>query len=211
MEKEQIRHLLIKISQKDEAAFKLLFESYYPKLIQISLAFVPGVIAAQEVVSDVFYKLLKNPQSLIKIKDFDNYVFLAVKNQSYTFLKKNRRKSMMESVEGKADYILPELKNPESSLLSEELFQLVEKVVKSLPPKRKVIFQLIKEERKKYREVAEILDISIKTVELQMSLALKQLRKSVNEYHESKDIKIRKISGGNGLLFILFLIFCGFI
>jgi len=190
---EQIRRLLQKIAEKDEESFKHLFDFYYPKLVQLALAFVPGIVAAQEVISDLFFKILKNPKTLENVVDFDNYIFLAVKNQSFTYLKKNKHQTLIDSLDQKEDYILPDFRNPESSLISDELFQLVAGVVKELPPKRKAIFQLVKEEGKKYREVAEILDISVKTVELQMSLALKLLRKSVKEYQESKDIKIRRI------------------
>lgn len=188
---------------KDEEAFKQLFNHYYPKLIQIALAFVPGIVAAQEVVSDLFYKMLKNPKTLKNVNDLDNYIFLAVRNQSYTYLKKNKNRLLFDSVDQKKDYILPNFKNPENSLISDELFHLVEKIVQKLPPKRKAVFQLVKEEGKKYKEVAEILGISVKTVELQMSLALKVLRKSVQEYQESKDIKIRKL-GRTDFLTLLF-------
>ena len=193
MESKQVKTLLVRIAQGDEEAFGLLFNFYYPKLIQLALAFVPGIVAAQEVVSDLFYKILKNPKTLEHVKEFDNYIFLAVKNQSFTYLKKNKHRAILDSIHQKEDYILPDYKNPENSLLSDELFRLVSKVVNDLPPKRKAIFQLVKEEGKKYKEVAEILGISIKTVELQISLALKLLRKSVKEYQESKDIKIRKL------------------
>jgi RNA polymerase sigma-70 factor (family 1) len=190
---ELIKDLLLKIAQGDEAAFGQLFKFYYPKLIQLALAFVPGIVAAQEVISDLFYKIIKNPKTLHNAHDFDNYIFMAVKNQSFTWLNKNKNRAIYESLSKEEDYILPDLINPENSLLSEELFRLVEKVIQELPPKRKAIYQLVKEEGKKYKEVAAILDISVKTVELQMSLALKVMRKSVKEYHESKDIRVRKL------------------
>lgn len=193
MKPEQVKDLLVRISQGDEAAFGQLFNFYYPKLIQIALAFVPGIVAAQEVVSDLFYKLIKNPKTLQNVENFDNYIFLSVKNQSLTYLKKNKNRAIFDSMNQEEDYILHDLKNPENSLLSDELFRLVEKVIRELPPKRKAIYQLVKEEGKKYKEVAAILDISVKTVELQMSLALKLMRKSVKEYQESKDIKVRKL------------------
>lgn len=193
MDKGYTKVLLSKVSQKDEEAFNQLFSIYYPKMIQIALAFVPGIVAAQEVVSDLFYKILKNPSTLLNVKKIDNYIFLAVKNQSYTYLKKNKQRAILESIHQKEDYILPDYKNPENSLISDEFFQLLAKVVHELPPKRKVIFQLIKEEGKKYKEVADILDISVKTVELQMSLALKLIRKTIKDYQESQDIKIKKI------------------
>jgi len=193
MKSIRTRKLIQRISEQDEEAFNELFNYYYPKLIQISLAFVPNINMAQEVVSDVFYKILKNPALLKKIDDFDNYTFLSIKNQSLTYLKKNKNKHLFNSIEHTDDYLLKDIKNPERSIISDELFQLVNDTVQKLPPKRKVIYQLVKEEGKKYKEVAEIMGISVKTVELQMCNALKELRKTISFYLESKDEKIKPI------------------
>ncbi len=201
MKADQVKELLIRISQKDQEAFKALFNYYYPKLIQISLAFVPGIVNAQEVISDVFYKILKNPSVLMKVNDFDNYIYQTVRNQSYTYLKRNQRKNLHNSIDQKEDYLIPEPKNPESSMISDELFSLVNNAIQELPPKRKAVFMLVKEEGKKYKEVAEIMGVSVKTVELQMSNALKKLRSIVKDYQESKDVKVRKITGSNLLNF----------
>ncbi len=197
MRSDQIKRLLLRISDKDEDAFKELFIYYYPKLIQIALAFVPGIVSAQEVISDLFYKILKNPFLLEEVEDFDRYIFMAVRHQSYTYLKNNKHRVLFDSLNQKEDYILSDSRNPEDLCIYEELFHLVTNLVQQLPPKRKAIFMLVKEEGKKYKEVAEILDISVKTVELQMSLALKLLRKTVQDYLDSKDIKIRKLGGSN--------------
>lgn len=207
MEKKQIDNLLGRIVRdKDEEAFKVLFNCYYPKLIQIALVFVPDILRAEEVVSDVFFKILKNPKTLKDIQNFDNYIFICVKNQSYTYLKKNNHTNVLNILNQKEDYILSDLINPENSLISEELFRIVATAVQQLPPKRKAVFQLVKEEGKKYREVAEILDLSVKTVELHMTLALKHLRIVVREYLDSKDIKVRKLRG-SGFFTMLFSIF----
>jgi RNA polymerase sigma-70 factor (ECF subfamily) len=201
-----IRRLLLGIAEKDEESFSQLFSAYYPKLIQLALAFVPEIVAAQEIVSDVFYKILKSPKNLDRITDFDNYIFITVRNQSFTYLKKNKHKVFFDTIDQKADYLLHDHKNPEKSLLSDELFSLVDEAIHNLPPKRKVIFLLVKEEGKKYKEVAQILNISIKTVELQMSLALKKIRKIITDYQQFEDVKIKKIDGSN-LLNLCILIF----
>lgn len=185
MGSEQVKELLIRIGQGDEGAFGRLFNFYYPKLIQLALAFVPGIVPAQELISDLFYKIIKNPQTLKNVKDFDNYIFIAIKNQSYTYQKKNKPTATLDSVEGKGDYIISDLRNPENSLITDELFRIVEQVVFDFPPKRKAVFLLVKEEGKKYNEVAEIMGISVKTVELHMSLALKTLKKSIRGYMNS--------------------------
>lgn len=197
MKDAEIKTLLSRISQKDEETFSQFFKVYYPKLIQLALAFVPEIVSAQEIVSDVFYKILKNPKNLQKITDFDNYIYIVLRNQSFTYLKKNKHKTFFETIDQKEDYILHDQRNPENSLLSKELFLLVNSAIQDLPPKRKIIFLLIKEEGRKYKDVAKILNISIKTVELQMTLALKKIRKTVSDYQQSKDVKIKRIDGRN--------------
>ena len=206
MEPERLKLLIKRISRREESAFKELFDLYYPKLIQIALAYVPGIVAAQEMVSDVFYKLLKNPHNLLKVSNLDNYLFLSVRNQSFTYLKRNRKRNLTDSLDHKEDYIVVDKRNPESSLISRELHALIRKTINELPPKRKAIFLLVKEEGKKYREVAEIMDISVKTVEVHMSLALKNIRMVVTGYLESKDTKIRKL-GSTGVVNSLLIFF----
>ncbi|NJN27221.1 MAG: RNA polymerase sigma-70 factor [Cyclobacteriaceae bacterium] len=191
----EIKELLKKISQKDEKAFAVFFEWYYPRLVQIALAYVPGVVAAQEVVSDLFFKIIKNPKTIGLANDLDNYIFLAVKNQCLTYLKKNRHRQLSDHIDHKEDYIIVNQINPESSMISEELYSQIQLAVNSLPPKRKAVFLLVKEEGKKYREVAEILNISIKTVELHMSLATKKIKELVQYYQDSKDVKVINIGG----------------
>ena len=67
---------------------------------------------------------------------------------------------------------------PETGLLEK-----IESAINALPEKRQAIFRMAREDGLKYREIAEQLNLSIKTVETQMSLALKQLRESLKEYH----------------------------
>lgn len=184
-----LNKLLTRIAQKDEEAFNLFFDHYYVKLVHIAMSFTSDKTSAQEVVSDLLFKILKNPKTLLNISDFQSYIYLAVKNQSYTFLRKNQHRIAFESIYLK-EVPIPVSKNPESQLISDELYRLVEKTVQAFPPKRKATFLLVREEGKKYREVAEILDVSVKTVELHMSLALKELREVVREYTKSGQLKI---------------------
>lgn len=192
--KPDIKQLIAGVALKDEKSFNQLFDLYYPKLIQIALTYVPGISAAQEIVSEVFYKILRNPQNLARVSDFNNYIFIAVRNQANSYLRKNRKFLNAESLDANEDYIFPtQNHNPEDSLISDELYELIYDFIQQLPPKRKIIFQLVKEERMKYREVAQLLEISIKTVEIQMSLALNKLRGIISDYQQSLDIKIKRI------------------
>jgi len=70
--------------------------------------------------------------------------------------------------------------DPEQLLITAEMINRIKEVINQLPPKCRIIFKLVKEDDLRYREVAEILDISIKTVENQVSIALKKIGSAIN-------------------------------
>jgi RNA polymerase sigma-70 factor (ECF subfamily) len=79
------------------------------------------------------------------------------------------------------------LENPESHFISEEFIKHYNSKVQELPPKCKLVYLMVKEDGLKYKEVAEILNISVKTVENQMTRAISHVRRFVNQYHAYHD------------------------
>jgi RNA polymerase sigma factor (sigma-70 family) len=65
--------------------------------------------------------------------------------------------------------------NPENTLISAENIRIIQAIINDLPPRCKLIFRLIKEDGLKYREAADLLNVSVKTIETQMSLALSKI------------------------------------
>ena len=187
----------------NKKVFREFFEWYYPKLIHFAAVFLPTIQASEEVVSDVFYKILKNPNLLDNIGDLDHYMFFAVRNQSFTWLKANKNQQIFESIDSRADYLVPSREDPEQVFIDRELYRLLRQTIDQLPPKRRTVFILVKEEGMKYKEVAELLDISLKTVEMQMSQALATIREAILHYLESRDIKVKHLPK-SGFLSIFF-------
>ena len=72
--------------------------------------------------------------------------------------------------------------SPEYEYLESEFYQVIKSAIDSLPPKRKLVFRMIKEEGLKYNDVARLLELSVKTIETHMGLALKTLHKNINQY-----------------------------
>lgn len=147
----------------------------------------------QEVVSDVFYKILKNPVLLDRAVDLDNYLFVAVKNRALSYQKKIKIFGNNRSIEDVKDYLIPEKSNPEHIFIESELYDIVWHIVNKMPPKRRTIYMMIKEDGMKYKEVAQLLDVSVKTVEAHMFEAMKPIRKAVRQYLEGRDVEVRKI------------------
>jgi RNA polymerase sigma-70 factor (ECF subfamily) len=203
-----IKNWLLKIAQDDRQAFNLFFDYYYPRLLKYAYYFVDSYENAEEVVSDVFVKLLKKKNELSKIEHFSRYIYSAVKNQCFTFIQKkaNQAAKLTVSSDDEADFIICESSNPESDYLKKELIDAIRQAINNLPPKRRTIYQMIKEQGLSYQDTAELLNISKKTVEVHMGLAIAGIRRAMQEYLElpvSKNATIRKmIQVISGLIFI---------
>lgn len=165
---QQIQH------QEDQNAFKQLYQALFFRLYQFAFSYVKSKENAEEVVNDVFLSLWQKRHTLSGITNFNVYLYVAVKNASLNFLRKNRLPAPL-SLDDLTVNHLHLAADPESLLITTELRAAVREAIEQLPPRCKLIFKLIKEDHLSYREVAAILDISAKTVDAQLCLALKKL------------------------------------
>jgi RNA polymerase sigma-70 factor (ECF subfamily) len=135
--------------------------------------------SAEEVVQDLFYRIWEKREELSITSAVRPYLVKAVYYNSIN-LKTNRQKSIslderyFESDEGSS--------NAEDLIKLEELQQVVESCLDELPDKGRKIFTMSRFEGLKYREIAEQLSVSVKTVEAYMGQALKIFRKNMGEY-----------------------------
>ncbi|MDN5201294.1 RNA polymerase sigma-70 factor [Fulvivirgaceae bacterium BMA10] len=183
---QNISVLLSKVSNDDERSFEIFFDRYYNKLRKVALYYVSSNEMAEEVVLDVFFKVWQKRVRLTDIKSIENYLFISTKNQSLNYLNKYNKYTSTtldekfceeRPLEPLKDYV-----DPESVLLMNEVRLEVKKAVKQLPARCQLIYKLIREEGFKYKEVAEMLGISVKTIEAQISIALKRLNKSLGNH-----------------------------
>jgi len=168
------------IRQDDRHAFELLFRETYRPLTAYAFRFVGNLPTAENIVQDVYLKLWQTRHILVITTSLVHYLFRSVRNHSLNHLDKVKVRAgylrmQIESDRNREDY---SAFYPEIGLLDK-----IEKAISALPAKRQEIFRLAREEGLKYREIADRLDLSVKTVEAQMTLALKQLRESLKEYH----------------------------
>ena len=168
-----------KLKGGDEQAFKALFQKYYSAMCNFAGQLLPDSEMAEEIVQDLFVRIWEKRESISIDSSVKHYLFKSIRNQCLNQLQhlKIRKKY--------ADRILESAQldiDPEQYLIEGELFKRIEKSIESLPPKRKEIFRLSREKGLRYKEIADELSISIKTVEAQMGLALKYLRDDLKEY-----------------------------
>ncbi len=164
--------LLIKTS--DTGAFKILYYRYYEHLFRFLVYKTRNYELAKDLVQDIFYKIWNNRDSLNEGKSIKAYLFRSANNLAIDHLRK---------ITTEVAYI----QNAEQNqiLMPNEQFDLQEKAheaIKSLPEPLQTVFCLNRFDGLKYKEIAETLDISIKTVESRMSKALKILRVELKSF-----------------------------
>jgi len=176
--------LQIRISQyNDEIAFKELYYVHYKELFRFAKTFLQKKELVEEALQDVFTKIWINRIGLHNIQNLRVYLFKSVKNKCLDYLEKENLLNHFELDEVKIN-IGHLSRTPEDILISVEMLAHINDALQALPTKCKIIFQLVKEENLRYKEVAEILDISLKTVENQIGIALKKISHAINLHHK---------------------------
>jgi RNA polymerase sigma-70 factor (family 1) len=162
----------------DAAAYKELFLLYHARLISFSFSITKSKESAEEVVSDVFLKIWTKRTSLTRVNNFHLYIYIITKNISINYLVKQKREQSFSFDDSLVEFksIYPD---PEQSMITSETFRRVHLAIQALPPKCQLIFKLVKEDGLKYREVAELLELSLKTIENQMTIALKKISQAI--------------------------------
>lgn len=171
---------LRKIRGGDIRAFEKLFRYYYEPLCRYAVSFTKDMEVAEEIVQDLFYRLWKEREQLC-IRSLKSYLYGAVRNNGLQYLKhlevreKYREKLTREIVEANYNF------TPLDKLEYQELEERIAGILGTFPERRQQIFRMHRLEGKKYAEIARELSVSVKTVEAEISEALKVLRKLIGE------------------------------
>lgn len=192
MKEEELRRLIQLMKKNDGKAFEEFFNLLYPRFYRYAYLYLKSDVLTEELVSDVFLKLWNVRDKLNEIKQLEFYLFRSVKNQALTYLKRNSKQpeAITEFIKSK----MVEYSQPESLLIDAELADKIDNAVNCLPHKCQTIFRMVREDHLSYKHVAVLLDISQKTVENQMSTALKRLKMVVEDYYtDSHSRRIMKI------------------
>lgn len=162
------------------AAFEKLYLLLYTDLHRFAYRIIKSNHIAEEIVSDVFVQLWKKKEEIGKILNLRVFLYVAVKNLSLTYLYK-AKKYRVCWIEEFAGGFEPPSKAPDALelLAAKETAALLHKAIYNLPVKCKAIFKLVKEDGLKYHEAAQILNLSVKTIENQMGIALKKIASSL--------------------------------
>lgn len=172
--------LMIRTSNGDQKALELLFKKYYAQLVRFAKEILQNKDQAEDMVQEVFVKIWDKRERINIHTQIKSYLFVAVKNHCFNQLKVNERKYWMD--ETMEDDI--RISTPDASAVidAKQLDQKIKAAIEALPPKCGLIFKMSRFEEKSYKEIAEALELSVKTVENQMGKALSLLRSSLSDY-----------------------------
>ena len=167
------------ISSLNKPDFEKLFKEYFKPLTAFAYKFVKDTDDAKSIVHDVFMKLWEKRDDIDMSKSVKSYLFTSVNNRSLNHIRDNKKftheEFILENEHDKHWELADELETV-------DIQKKVDATLNNISPKAKEVFLMSRNEGLKYREIADKLDISIKTVETHMSSALKELRKNLKEY-----------------------------
>lgn len=174
-EAEHIQQLLNQVAlHNSQSAYRDLFIRLHKPLLRFAYGILKSNDDAEEVVSDVFMNIWQKRQDMISVESPLLYIYTSVKNRCFTVLAKQKRQEAADANQ----WLVPLNSvsfNPEQLMISQETILRIRKAIDELPARCRLIFVLIKEDGLRYREVADLLNISIKTVEAQMAIAMRRM------------------------------------
>ena len=183
LEKKWIEQL----KEGDKKAYETIFKAYYKSVFISALRITKDKNTADDACQEVFLELWKNKAKLKITSSLKAYLHRGAVNRSLNIIKSRNRhagQDLEQTIEptSKAD-------TPQQITEYKELKSTIDEGINQLPERCRLVFVLSRHEGKKYKEIAEIMGISVKTVENQMLKALKTLRAIVKKYKEDNSTK----------------------
>ncbi len=178
--------LLKAIRNGEEKAFEQLFVAYYAPLCRFVWRYIYSEVMSEELVQEVFIQVWENRKRLITGGSLRAYLYRAAKNKMLDHVKHQRvvrrhREEMMAAM-NEEDFMVHNGSDESGQDVSDEFMSQVRRAVEELPKRARQVYELHQRDGLTYQEIAMVMEISPKTVESQMSRALKFLRDRLAEF-----------------------------
>lgn len=160
--------LLQLIRESNDLALQVLFDKHYDALLELAVHFLKNLSLAEEIVADVFLKIWEKRETLAIRQTPKAYLLVATKNLSLNMLAKEKYSFRQNSIIEE-----PDAEDPEAILQYDQLFQQVDQLISEMPAQRQLVFRLNRLDGLRYKEIADLLDISVETVQKHMTQAVK--------------------------------------
>jgi len=173
---------------EDASAYKSLFFILFPSLQNFAFSIVKSRVLAEEIASDLMLEVWERRKKLMQIEHLKLYLLVSAKNAAVHQLKQENKQARF-SIEDLQVEFVSEYINPDQTAELHELENSIAAAVKALPPSCQLIYKLAKEERLRYKEIAQLLDLSVKTIDNQLAIALKKIATAIQSGRSEKNIR----------------------
>nr|WP_082856107.1 RNA polymerase sigma-70 factor [Mucilaginibacter sp. L294] len=174
---EENEVILSRLIDGDIQVYEWLFKRYYPKLTFFANRFVNDMDAAEEITGEMFVVLWEKREQFNITSSIDAYLYKMTKNRCLNYLKHQKVENLYINYLQKNNLLDTYADDTEKCYNDKELAKQIQVAVESLPEKCRQVFMMSRYEDLKNRDIAVRLDLSSKTVERHMSIALERLRK----------------------------------
>ncbi len=187
-EKANIEYdMLCRLKNGEEGAFLWLYDNYHVLLYNYIFHFVKSVPVAEDLLQDVFIKIWRARERIDPVRGAKAYCYRVARNAVYSFLSSMARQKELEAEFLNVSGVLS-APDHLSETEQEQLEMLLYNTINDLPEKRKIVFRSCRIEGKSYDEVADQLGISRNTVKEHLVLAIKFIKKRMEEQLRGKPI-----------------------
>ncbi len=167
------------ISNGNQKKFRQLMELTSDDLLWFAIGFLKNREISEEIVSDVYVSIWNNRSQLESIINLKSYLFICVRNGCLSHLRKVKNEKII-SIDSVSEFNFVRVEGPENDYIEKETIEQIYAAIETLPCKCKLAFTLAKINGLKYREIAEVLGITEKTVNNHLVLAVKKITELLN-------------------------------
>ena len=188
-ELDHIRALQQRVAlYEDLQAYHALYNLYFNNLKRFCFSFVKSSETAEEIVSDVFIKVWQIRNKLTEIDNLKVYLYSIAKNFCLNYITRHYKNPVASLDEIDIETVIS-LDNPEELCISADILHTIQQTIRQLPPQCRLIFQMVKEDGMRYKEVADVLNISVLTVRNQVAIATRKIAETLPAYIRNTQLK----------------------
>jgi len=188
--------IIEKLKQEDESAFRELVDIYRQMVVNTCFGLLHNTDDAEDVAQDVFIEVFRSVKNFRADAEISTWLYRIAVNRSLNFIRDNKKRKWFQSfddvVESKKEMLIPlhlqSTDDPESELEKSQRALILHEAIDSLPKNQRVAFTLNKYEDLAYREISEVMNLSLSSVESLIHRAKKNLQKKLHHCYKKKCI-----------------------
>lgn len=171
------KQLIRAIKNGDTKSFSKLFEKYYDKYFSFACALLHDTDAAEDVLQNVFLKIWLGRERLDENRSIENYLLVSVRNEIFDWLRLKYNQVVVHEEDVEKEDVSADI---EASLTWAETSDKMDAIIRKMPPQRQRIFLMSRYSNMSSKDIADSLDLSVRTVERHIYLALKDLKSIIS-------------------------------